>query len=166
MLHHTCVNLCTQVVQITASRRKGGDEKKPHARAMLLLVHAALEGKTKLVKLLFGDCSGEDESCRVYQDDTFPDVVEAVVSGKVPTIVPIEIACRNAQPAVCEELLLKTDVNEEEKSVHWHALQLLMLDVNWLCRISWVQNLRLSRNGLKSLPAAMGLHLTEVVFFQ
>lgn len=138
-------------------------EKKLHARGLLLLIQAAFEGKTNLVKLLFNDLSPEDESCKVYQDEMLPDIVKIVTSGKVSTVAPIEIARRCGQPSVREELLLKTDVNEEEKSVHWQGLRLISLDVNWLCRVSWVQRLRLERNGFRSLPAAMGLHLTEVI---
>ena len=37
---------------------------------------------------------------------------KAVISGKVSTVVPIEIARRNQQSAVREELLLRTDVNQ------------------------------------------------------
>ena len=28
-----------------------------------------------------------------------------------------------------------TDMNEKEKSVYWHGLRLITLDIKWLCRI-------------------------------
>ena len=45
-------------------------------------------------------------------DPDFSEVQKAVISGKVSTIVAIEIARRNQQFAVREELLLHTDVNQ------------------------------------------------------
>ena len=45
-------------------------------------------------------------------DPDFSEVQKAVISGKVSTVVPIEIARRNQQSAVREELLLRTDVNQ------------------------------------------------------
>lgn len=155
--------LVVKGARIKEALEQSKHEKKPNARAMLLLIHAAFEGESNLVKLLFNELSPEDESCKVYQDEMLPDVVKILVSGKVSTVVPIEIARRCNHPSVREELLLKTDVNEEEKYVYWHGLRLISLDVNWLCKVSWVQKLRLARNGFRSLPAAMGVHLSEVI---
>ena len=94
----------------------------------------------------------------------FSDVQEAVLSGKVSTVVPIEIARRNQHVQIREELLLKTDVNQEEGYVYWHGLRLLNLEVPWLRRINWVKRLRLARNGFKTLPNAMGNYLKQVQF--
>ena len=137
---------------IMEALKQSVDEKKPHARAMLLLVHAAMEGNCNLVLQLFGEPTSGADNCREYIDDTFPEVQKAVLSGKVSMLVPIEIARRHGHASVREELLLKTDVDEQEKSVHWHGLRLLVLDINWLRKIHWVQKLRLAQNGFKSLP--------------
>ena len=150
--------------EIAEALKQSVEEKKPHARAMLLLVHAAMEGNRNLVLRLFGEPTSGADNCREYIDDTFPEVHKAMLSGKVSTVVPIEIARRHGHASVREELLLKTDVNEQEKSVHWHGLQLLVLDINWLCKIHWVQKLRLARNGFKSLPNEMGTYLKQVRF--
>ena len=99
---------------------------------------------------------------REFNDDQFAEVQQAVLSGKVSTVVPMEIARRNGNNQVREELLLKTDVNKEEGSVFWHGLRLLSLDISWLRRISWVKHLRLARNGIKSLPQEMGTYLKQV----
>ena len=80
------------------------------------------------------------------------------MSGKVSTVVPIEIAHRNHHPAMREELLLRTDVNLKEGTVHWHGLRLLTLDLAWLRKIHLVKRLRLARNGFKSLPSEMGIY--------
>ena len=40
--------------QITEALKRLVEQKKPHARAMLLLVHAAMEGNRNLVLRLFG----------------------------------------------------------------------------------------------------------------
>ena len=148
--------------EIKKALKQSVESKKPHARAMLLLVHAAMEGNRNLVLRLFGEPTSGADNCRDYIDDTFPDVQKAVLNGKVSTVVPIEIARRYGHAAVREELLLKTDVNEQEKSVHWHGLRLLVLDINWLRKIHWVQKLRLARNGFKSLPNEMGTYLKQV----
>jgi ankyrin repeat protein len=150
--------------EIKKALRQSVEEKKPNARAMLLLVHAAMEGNRNLVLRLFGEPTFGADNSRDYIDDTFPDVQKAVLDGKVSTVVPIEIARRYGHAAVREELLLKTDVNEQEKSVHWHGLRLLVLDINWLRKIHWVQKLRLARNGFKHLPNEMGTYLKQVSF--
>lgn len=141
--------------------KQSRDDLKPHARAMLLLVKAAMRGDRNLVLKLFGEpAPGMDT--REYQDDGFQDVQKAVLSGKVSTVVPIEIARRNGHTQVREELLLKTDVNMEEGTVYWHGLRLLVLDVSWLRKIYWVKRLRLARNGFKQLPNEMGTYLKQV----
>ena len=147
---------------IKEALKQSVEQKKPHARAMLLLVHAAMEGNRNLVLKLFGEPTSGPDNSRDYIDDTFPDVQRAIHSGTVSTVVPIEIARRFGHASVREELLLKTDVNEQEKSVHWHGLRLLVLDINWLRKIHWVQKLRLARNGFKSLPNEMGTYLKQV----
>ena len=148
--------------EVKKALKQSVEHKKPHARAMLLLVHAAMEGNRNLVLKLFGEPTSGPDNSRDYIDDTFPDVQRAIHSGTVSTVVPIEIARRFGHASVREELLLKTDVNEQEKSVHWHGLRLLVLDINWLRKIHWVQKLRLARNGFKSLPNEMGTYLKQV----
>ncbi len=138
------------------------DDRKPHARAMLLLVKAAQDGNRSLVLKLFGDPAPGLQDVREYQDDGFPDVQKAVVGGKVSTVVPIEIARRNGHTTVREELLLRTDVNHDEGTVYWHGLRLLVLDVSWLRKIHWVKRLRLARNGFRQLPNEMGTYLKQV----
>ena len=192
--------------------KRSKDDKKPHARAMLLLVKAAQEGNRNLVLKVFGEpAPGLDE--REFLDEGFRDVQGVVVSGEVfklsrehvfglvhstdksfniledsvdtssycndsPaldvreflnegfgqvfTVVPIEIARQNHHVAVMEELLLKTDVNQEEGTVYWHGLRLLVLDVSWLRKIHWVKRLRLGRNGFRQLPDEMGVYLKQV----
>ena len=137
------------------------DEKKPHARAMVLMIKAAMEGNQALIRKLFGESysSEVDES---QCDDGFEDVQKAVLSGEVSTVVAIEIARRSGHCIVREELLLKTDVNQEEGSVYWHGLRLLVLDISWLQKIHWVKRLRLARNGFKSLPNEIGSCLQQV----
>ena len=138
--------------------------QKPHSRAMLLLVKAGITGNKSIIQKLFGDAVSNPSSLdpREFNDDQFAEVQQAVLSGKVSTVVPIEIARRNGNNQVREELLLKTDVNQEEGSVFWHGLRLLSLDISWLRRISWVKRLRLARNGFKSLPQEMGTYLKQV----
>ncbi|MCG8623206.1 MAG: hypothetical protein MJE68_14570, partial [Proteobacteria bacterium] len=138
------------------------EEKKPQARAMLLLIIAAQTGDKAIIQKLFSEPAPGLQNKQDYEDDAFGDVQKSVLSGNISTIVPIEIARRNGQSQVREELLLKTDVNQEEGYVYWHGLRLLSLDIAWLRKIAWVKKLRLARNGFKSLPPEMATYLKQV----
>ncbi len=139
-------------------------EDKPHTRAILLLIKAAFTGNRVIVQKLFGETVDKAENVRdQFSDPGFEEVQKAVLSGKVSTIVPIEIARRNGNFQVREEILLKTDVNQEEGYVYWHGLRLLQLEVSWLRRIFWVKRLRLARNGFKILPNDMEIYLKQVM---
>ena len=137
-------------------------ENKPHARAMLLLIKAAFTGNKSIVQKLFGETVDKPDSAKECYDVMFQEVQEAVLSGKVSTVVPIGIAHRNGHLHVQEELLLKRDVNQEDGYVYWNRLQLMQLEVPWLRRINWVKRLRLARNGFKTLPNDMGNYLKQV----
>ena len=95
-------------------------------------------------------------------DEDFAEVREAVISGHVSTVVPIEIARRNQNPIVHEELLLRTEINQEEGSVDWHGLRLLVVDLSWIRKIHWVKRLHLARNGFQSIPNEIGGYLKQV----
>ena len=138
------------------------DEKKPHARAMLLLIIAAQTGDKAIIQKLFGEPAPDLQNKQDYEDDAFSATQIAVLSGNISTTVPIEIARRYGQSQMREELLMKTDVNQEEGYVYWHGLHLLSLDIAWLRKIAWVKMLRLARNGLKSLPPEMATCLKQV----
>ena len=138
------------------------DERKPCTRAMLLLIIAAQTGDKAIIQKLFDEPAPGLQNKQDYEDDAFGDVQKAVLSGNISTVVPIEIARRNSQNQVREELLLRTDVNQEEGYVYWHGLHLLQLDIAWLRKIAWVKKLRLARNGFKSLPPEMAIYLKQV----
>ena len=136
-------------------------EKKPHACAILLLIIGAKTGDKAIIQNLFDEPVPDLQSRQGYENE-FGDVRKAILSGNISTVVPIEIARRYGQIQVREELLLKTDVNQEEGYVNWHGLRLLQLDVAWLRKIAWVKKLRLSWNGFKSLPPEMATYLKQV----
>ena len=138
------------------------EEKKPHARAMLLLIIAAQTGDKAIVQKLFGEPAPGLQNKQDYEDDEFRDVQNAMLSGNISTVVPVEIAHRNGKNRVMEELLIKTDVNQEKGYVYWHGLHLLQLDIAWLKKIVWVKKLRLAKNGFTSLPSEMGTYLSQV----
>ena len=138
------------------------DEKKPHARAMLLLIIAAQTGDRAIVQKLYAEWAPGLQNKQDYEDDGFGDVQKAVLSGNISTFVPIEIARRNEQSQVRKELLLKTDVNQEEGYVYWHGLRLLQLDIAWLRKIAWVKKLTLAENGFRSLPPEIATYLKQV----
>ena len=147
---------------ISECLRYAKNARKPHARAMLLLIKAAQTGDVAIVQKLFGEPAPGLQNPQEYEDDGFGQVQEAVLSGNISTVVPIEIARRNQHHDVREDLLLRTDVNEEEGYVYWHGLRLLQLDITWLRKITWVKKIRLARNGFKSLPQDIGTHLKQV----
>ena len=134
------------------------------SRAMLLLVKAAITGNKSIIQKLFGDAVTNSSSLdpRVFDDDEFHKVQDAISSGKVTTVVPIELARRREKALVREELLVKTDVNKVDGYVFWHGLRLLTLEISWLRRISWVKRFRLAKNGFKTLPSEMGASLKQV----
>ena len=136
-------------------------EKKHHARALLLLVMAAMNNDCSTVLKLFGEPVSNQKG-RDIPEEGLQEVQTAVRTGKISTVIPIEIARRKQFRAVREELLLRTDVNQSEGSVFWHGLRLNELDVTWLRKIQWVKKLRLARNGLKTLPVEMGSCLRHV----
>ena len=113
--------------------------------------------------------STSDEDCQ----DCLYRVRRALKSSNMPTTIPIEIARRNATGStnpqqarrcahVREELLMKTDVDKDNKSVHWQGLGLRSIETAWLKRIDWVKTLLIGRNQLKLLPPQMGTHLKQV----
>ncbi|KAL5463452.1 hypothetical protein EMCRGX_G032347 [Ephydatia muelleri] len=131
-------------------------EGKHNARAILLLVTAAIKNDRSLILRLFGESGQKDE-------EGFQEVQVAVMTGKVSTVVPIEMARRKQHKNVREELLLRTDVNQQEGTVFWHGLRLNELEVAWLRKIQWVKKLRLARNGFKILPIEIGSCLRHVI---
>ena len=136
-------------------------ERKHNARAVLLLVKAAVENDRFLVLRLFGAQVPSSKGGNI-SDEGFREVQFAVTSGKVSTVVPIEMARRNQHKGVMEELLLRTDVNQQEGTVSWHGLQLNELEVAWLWKIQWVKKLHLAHNGFKVLPIEIDSCLRHV----
>ena len=136
-------------------------EGKHHAWAMLLLLIAAMNNDCNLVRRLFGEpvfnLDGE-----ALSDEGFGEVQAVVKRGKVSTSVPIEIAHSRQHRSVIKELLLRTDVNQIDRTVDWCGLQLNIFDVNWLGKIHWVKRLTLACNRLKALPNEFGLCLQHV----
>ena len=129
---------------------------------------ARKSGRTYEVVSQFLD-STTIENC----DECFLGMRGALKSSDISTAIPIEISRRcvsrnthtdKAQRCahVREELLMKTDVNEEEKYVYWHGLSLHSLDLAWLQRIRWVKTLMMGQNQLSTLPDQMGMYLQQV----
>ena len=144
--------------------RYAKEEKKPYARAMLLLIKAAATGDVAIIQKLFGEPAPNLKDEEDYKDDGFLEVQKVMLTYNVPTKVPIEIARRNGQSEVREELLMRTDVIQEEGIVYWHDLRLLQLEISWLKKITWVKKFRLARNGFRSLPPEMGTYLKQVSY--
>ena len=135
-------------------------EGKSHARAFLMLIQAAQTGDMDLLSQLrlktvdkesFGDTNGKSL------------IHSSQLLVNVSPTVPIEIAHRKGHSQVREEIIMKTNVYPEEKLVHWSGMQLKELDISWMNRISWVEQLKFDRNGLTVLPNNLGQYLQQVM---
>lgn len=124
-------------------------------------------GTHKLISNVFSDSVSVENF-----HDCLLEVRRALERCNMPTAIPIEIARRNISPKsppkaircahVREELLMKTDVNKDDKSVQWQGLDLRSIELSWLKRIDWVETLLMGHNQLSVLPEHIGLHLQQV----
>lgn len=140
--------------------------KNYRATALLLLVFAAMNGNRQLVAELFAESSlvaiPLPEGVAMSVED-MKEVTKSIISGQVSTSVPIEIAQRKGQDSVQEELLLHTKVEQNKKTVDWHGLQLLTIELSWIRKIpEWVRGLHLGYNGLQFIPSNVGQYLWHV----
>lgn len=136
-------------------------ERKPKARAIFLLIKASKTGNVEIINRLYkkpGQAKVKDD----IEDESFKEVQEAILSGKVSTSVPIKMACDSGKTYVRELLLMNTNICKEDCSVKWQGLQLLQLEIAWLRKIAWVRILILTNNGFRSLPNEMGNYLKKV----
>ena len=138
--------------------------KNYRTTALLLLVFAALNGNCQLVVELFAESFMAvplPEGVALSVED-MKEVQKAVISGQVSTSIPIEIAQRKGKDNVREELLLHTKVNQDERTVNWHGLQLLSIELSWIRKIQWVRRLDLGHNGFWSIPSNVGQYFRHV----
>ena len=127
--------------------------------AALLVVKAAMSNDRALVLKLYGEHT--QESNILLGEDNLAELQNIVRNQGVKTVVPIEIARRNNSSAVREELLLRTDVDKERGVVLWFGLHLIQVEISWLRKIHWVQELKLARNELTTLPSELGNYLKQ-----
>lgn len=141
-------------------------EKKPYARAMLLLIKAAQTDDQSIVQKVFGEPAPNLRNKEYFADsELFRNVQSAILRGDVISVgVPIAIAGKYGNARVKEELLLRTKVDQEVGCIDWDGLQLLSLETGWLRKIAWVEDLNLSRNGFQTLPPEMGTYLKQVIY--
>ena len=136
-------------------------EVKSHATAFLTLLQAAQTGDMDLLSQL--RLKTVD---RVSFDDAeskSPLIHSSQLLVNVSPTVPIEVAHREGHSQVREEIIMNTNVYPEEKKVHWSGMQLKELDFLWMSKISWVERLKLDRNGLTVLPNELGQYLQQVM---
>ena len=127
--------------------------------AALLVIKAAMINDRALVLKLYGEHT--QESNILLGEDNLVELQNIVCNQGVKTVVPIEIARRNNSSVVREELLLRTDVDKERGTVLWFGLHLTQIEISWLRKIHWVQELKLARNELTTLPKEMGNYLKQ-----
>ena len=127
--------------------------------ASLLVIKAAMKNDHALLMKLYGEPTQESSTSLI--EDNLIELQNIVRNNGVKTVVPIEIARRNKSSAVREELLLRTDVDKERGKVLWFGLHLVKVEISWLRKIHWVQELKLARNELTSVPPEMGNYLKQ-----
>lgn len=136
-------------------------EEKSHARAILMLIRAAETGDMNILSQLhlktvdkenFGDTEAK-----------FLLIHSSQLLVNVSPTVPIEIAWRRGHSQVREEMIMKTNVYLEERKVHWSGMQLKNLEASWMSKISWVEWLKLDRNGLTVVPNELNQYLQQVI---
>ena len=75
---------------------------------------------------------------------------------------PLQIAHCSGHTDVRDKLLFVLGVYYTSGCVYWHGLQLQRLEIKWLRKITWVKDLILSKNRLKTLPVQMETYLQQV----
>ena len=108
--------------------------------AALLIFKAAMENDKILILKLYGEKMLEETKVPLTEDDDLLELQAAVANNNIRTVAAIEIARRNISSAVREELLLRTDVDEDIGVVLWFTLRLTQLEISWLRRIYWVKS--------------------------
>jgi hypothetical protein len=135
-------------------------EGKSHARALLMLTQAAETGDMNILSQL---CLKTVDKENFGDTETkYPLVHSSQLLVNILPTVPIEIARRKGHSQVREEMVMKTNVYPEKRKVHWSGMRLKDLEASWMNRISWVERLKLDRNGLMVLPNELGQYLQQV----
>ena len=130
---------------------------------MLSMITAVQTGDKSIIQNLFREQASDFLSKSDYDHTSNHKVQEVMIARNISKFVPEESAHNyRGQRQVREELLLKTGVNQNEGYVCWHGLHLLKIDISLLSRITWVKTLRLSRNGIESLPLELSCYLKQV----
>jgi hypothetical protein len=136
-------------------------EGKSHARAFLMLMQAAETGDRNILSQL---CLKTVDKGNFGDTETkYPLVHSSQLLVNISPTVPIEIAHRKGHSQVREEVIMKTNVYPEERKVHWSGMQLKQLEASWMSRISWVERLKLDRNGLTILPNELSQYFQQVI---
>eukprot|EP00731_Ephydatia_muelleri_P031259 Em0022g773a len=130
------------------------NELKHNAHAMLLLMMAVMKNDCNLVQKMFTVQENDNE---------LQEVKKALAEKTVSTLLPLEVACRWQNKAVAEELLLRTDVYQNEGTVFWRCLGLhvVKMDIQFnelnaipgtLLELPNLVNLNISNNKLTTFP--------------
>ena len=131
-------------------------EEKSHARAILMLIQAAETGDMNILSQLY---------LKTVDKENFGDTEAKfpLIHSSQLLVNNIEIARRRGHSQVREEMIMKTNVYLEERKVHWSGMQLKNLEASWMSKISWVEWLKLDRNGLTVVPNELNQYLQQVI---
>ena len=166
--NHECIGKlikmgATNVINIDECIQLAKEKGKINAAAMLILLKASLTGD-KMMLHIFGDASLSPEFAALgVMNEINLKIRQAIESGEVSTIYPLEVAQQNGHHLVAHRLLLLTGINKSDGSINWSNLHLYNTLDNYLIKemCNWVRVLDLSSNKLKRIPTEIEI-LTEV----
>ena len=169
--NHECIGKlikmgATDITKIDECIQLAKEKGKINAATMLILSKIGLTGdKVMLHNIIFGDATSSLEftALGVTNEEINLKMKQAVESGEVSTVYPLEVAQQNGHHSVVRRLLLLTRINKSDGSVKWSNLHLVSTLDNYLIKgmYNWVRVLDLSSNKLKCIPAEIEI-LTEV----
>ena len=169
--NHECIGKlikmgATDITKIDECIQLAKEKGKMNAATMLILSKIGLTGDKMMLHIIFGDAatsSLEFTALGVTNEEINLKMKQAVESGEVSTVYPLEVAQQNGHHSVVRRVLLLTRINKSDGSVKWSNLHLVSTLDNYLIKgmYNWVRVLDLSSNKLKCIPAEIEM-LTEV----
>ena len=168
--NHECIGKlikmgATDITKIDECIQLAKEKGKINAAAMLILSKIGLTGDKMMLHIIFGDATSSPEFAALGETSEKINLKmkQAIKSGEVSTVYPLEVAQQNGHHSVARRLLLLTRINKSDGSVNWSNLHLVSTLDNYLIKgmYNWVRVLDLSSNKLKFIPAEIEI-LTEV----
>ena len=140
-----------ETVNVAVMLDRAIEKEARNIHTLLLMVRAAQEDDVGFILTLLGeDVPGYSHP--FMEDPLFAYSKGLVAEGRIDRGVLIITANRSRSKLVMAELLMRTNVCEETKTVDWSGLRLDEMDPDWLKLVPWVKELLLNNNEFVTLP--------------